>query len=141
MNIRPAKLSDYDELMKLYSLLAKKDRFSQKNNDSFNKVINNPDCFIFVAVEKNKLIGFAAISIRFVVRYPQPISQLEELFVLEDYRKRGIGKRFIEKLEYVSKKRNCCNIYIESRIDLTPAHKFYSNLGYEKNGYYFKKIL
>lgn len=141
MKIRLAKLSDYEELMTLYDLFIKTDRYSKHTNDSFKNVLENSTSFIYVAEDKNKLVGLATFSIRSVVRFPQPIAQLDELFVLEQYRKHGIGKSFIDVLETKAKELNCCNIYIESRSDLKPAHQFYENLGYKKSGYYFKKVL
>ncbi len=141
MNIRLAKLSDYDKLMDLYNLFVKTDKYLNPNNDSFKSVFENSNSFIYVAEENKKLIGLATMSLRYVVRYAKPILQLEELFVLEEHRKKGIGKKFVEILLEKAKELKCRSIYIESRIELTPAHQFYENLGYKKNGYYFKKDL
>lgn len=141
MIIREAKSSDYDELMKLYNLFVEENRFSQHDNDSFNVVMERPDYFVYIAEDNNKLIGLMTFSVRSVVRYSRPIAQLEELFVLEDFRKLGIGRKFIDILETKSKELNCCNIYIESRNDKKVAHEVYQRLGYKKDGFYFKKVL
>lgn len=140
MKIRLAKRADYEKLMKLYNLFIKTDKYTKHNNDSFEKVLKDSNSFIYVAEEKSKLVGFATFSIRNIIRNPKPIAQLEELFVVEHYRKMGIGKKFIELLERKSKELSCNAIYIESRSDLEIAHKFYENLGYKKSGFYFKKV-
>lgn len=145
MKIRRAKLSDYEELMKLYDIFYElsgdKVRYSKHNSDSFKEILKDDNSYIYIAEDNKKLVGFASFSFRYVVRYPKKIAQLEELFVLDKYRKQGIGKSFIKELESKALDVNCTNIYIESGFKHEVAHKFYQDLGYKKDGYYFKKIL
>lgn len=141
MTIRNAKQSDYEELMLLYNLFVGEDRYSEYDNDSFEKVLNSPQNFLFVAEEDKKLIGFATFSIRHVVRYPKPIAELDELFVSEEYRKHGVGKQLMEIVEQQAKKHNCYRVYIESHYQHEAGHKFYENLGYKNYGYHFIKNL
>jgi PhnO protein len=139
MKIRAAKKSDYKELMRLYDGFIEKPRYSKPGNDSFAKVMADPNTEILVAEEKGELIGFISFRARYVVRYKKPIGEVEELFVSENYRKQGIGGKLIKKIEQVAKKFKCQRIYIESRFSRKTAHKFYVNLGYKKFGYYFLK--
>jgi GNAT superfamily N-acetyltransferase len=141
MTIRKAHQSDYEELMELYNLFVGSDRYSKHDNDSFQKVIHNPNNVVFVAEDAGKLIGFASFSIRDVVRYPKPIAELDELFVLESYRKQKIGKSLMEVVEKTAKERNCYRIFIESHYDHRAAHMLYESLGYTNYGYHFIKNL
>lgn len=141
MNIRLAKLSDYEQIMKLYILFVGDDRYSKENSDSFEKVLKNRKSYIYVAVDKNRIIGFATLSTRFVVRYPKPIAELDELFVLEDYRKHGIGKKLIDAIEKKTKDLDCKGIFIQSGKDHKIGHQFYKKLGYIQRGFYFTKDL
>lgn len=141
MKIRPAKSSDYNDLMKLYNLFVESDRYSKHNNDSFEKVLSNPRNFIYVAEEDNHLVDFATCSIRDVVRYPKPIAELDELMVHPDFRKHGLGKKFMDVIEKKAKEYNCYRIFIESHYDHKGAHKFYEALGYTNYGYHFIKNL
>lgn len=141
MNIRPATIADYEQLMELYNLFVEEDRYSKHNNDSFKKVLKSSQCFIYVAAVDNKLVGLAAFSIRYVVRYPKPIAELDELFVHEDYRKHGIGKKFMEVIEKQAKALNCYRMYIESQYQHKSGHAFYERLGYTNKGYHFLKNL
>jgi GNAT superfamily N-acetyltransferase len=141
MEIRPAKQLDHNELIKLYTLFVGDDRYSKGNGDSFIKVLRDHNSYIYVATHSEQLIGFATLSIRNVVRYSKPIAELDELFVLEKYRKHGIGKKLIETIEKKTKDLNCKGIFIQSGKDLKTAHLFYEKLGYTKRGYYFTKDL
>ncbi len=141
MMIRDAKESDYGELMLLYNQFVGSDRYSKRDNDSFKKVLKNSHNFVFVAEDGGKLVGFAAFSVRDVVRYPKPIAELDELLVLADYRKRGIGKLLMEQVENKAKEQDCYRMFIESHYDHKVAHKFYEALGYTNYGYHFIKNL
>lgn len=141
MKIRLAEQEDYQELMNLYNLFVGEDRYSQHDNDSFNRVLESDNEFIFVAEEQNKLIGFATSSIRNVVRYPKPIAELDELFVHPEYRKHGMGRKLMEIIEEKAKEQNCYLMYIESHYDHKAAHHFYESLGYKNYGYHFVKTL
>lgn len=141
MKIKDAKKEDHAQLMQLYNQFVGNDRYSKLDNDSFIKVLKNPNSFIFVVEEKGKLVGFAAFSIRDVVRYPRPIAELDELFVDPEYREKGIGKKLMEKIEKKAKESNCYRIFIESHYDHKTAHKLYEALDYTNYGYHFIKDL
>lgn len=141
MVIRLVNEADYNALMELYNLFVGSDRYSKHDNDSFATVINNPNNFIFVAEDGNKIVGFATFSVRDVIRYPKKIAELDELFVLEDYRQKGVGKKLMEQIESKAKELNCYRIFIESHYDHKTAHNFYEKLGYTNYGYHFIKNL
>lgn len=141
MVIRKATSEDYKDLMSLYDDFLETKRFSDEDNDSFQKVIKNKTNYIFVAEENNKIIGLITASTRLAVRYPNPIMQVDELYVDPAYRKHGIGKHLIAEVEKVAHKNNCQKIYIESAYKHTLGHRFYEKNNYEKSGYYFRKNL
>jgi GNAT superfamily N-acetyltransferase len=141
MQIRLAKESDYVPLMKLYNEFVGEDRYSKFDNDSFEKVIKNPQNFIFVSEEKGELVGFASFSLRNVVRYPKKIAELDELFVIQHYRKKGIGEQLMQAVEKKAKEQDCYRMFIESHYDHKAAHAFYEALGYKNYGYHFIKNL
>lgn len=140
MQIRLAKESDYKELMNLYGLfLDNRDRFTNLDNDSFSRVLDNPNNAIYVAEDSGKLIGFATLSVRNVIRYPKPIGELDELFVSEEYRKQGVAKQLMEKIETAARENNCCRMFIDSRFESEASHNLYVTIGYTKFGYNFIK--
>lgn len=94
MKIRQAEKTDYKKLMQLFNLFMEKSKFYKHHNDSFHKVLTDPKCLIFVAEEKSELVGFITFRSRYVVRYLKPIGQVEELFVLKNFRKQGVGKNY-----------------------------------------------
>ncbi len=141
VTIRKAEEKDYKDLMKLYNEFVGEDRYSNNDNDSFKQILNSPTANMFVAEAEGRLIGFSTCSTRFLVRYPKQIMQLDELFVVKEFRKHGVGKRLVETIEEKARDLDCFKIYIESGIKHADAHKFYEALGYENGGYYYKKTI
>lgn len=141
MRIRLAKGSDYDAVMNLYNLFVGEDRYSDHGSDSYEKVLKSDSNFLYLAIDDEKMVGFVSFSTRNVVRYSRPIAELDELFVLERYRKQGVGRVLMEKAEKEAKSFGCYRIFIESHYDHKPAHKLYESLGYINYGYHFIKNL
>lgn len=139
MKIRRTKESDYEQLMQLYNGFVGADRYSDHKHDGFKKVLKNPNNFIFVAEDSGKLIGFATFSVRDVVRYFKPIAELDEIFVLPEYRQKGVGKKLMEEIEKSAKEADCYRIFIESHYEAKAGHKFYEALGFTNYGYHFIK--
>ncbi|HZE87385.1 MAG TPA: GNAT family N-acetyltransferase [Methylomirabilota bacterium] len=141
MHIRLANDTDYEAVMNLYNDFVGNDRYSTHDHDSFKKVINNSQNFVFVAEDKGKLVGFATFSIRDVIRYPRPIAELDELFVSSEYRQKGLGKKLMQYVEEKARDLGCYRMFIESHYDHKAAHAFYEGLGYTNYGYHFIKNL
>lgn len=135
------KKSDYIELMQLFNDFVKSDRYSNLDNDSFYKVLENNNSHIIVAEVDGKLVGFATVSIREVVRYPKPIAELDELFVSPDYREQETGRILMKRIEELAKRYTCYRMFIQSHYDYKAAHKFYEALGYTNYGYHFIRNL
>lgn len=102
------------------------------------KLINNKNSFVNLATLKNKIIGFISYSIRSVVRYPQPIIEVEELYIIPEYRQKGIGTKLMRHVINICKKKSCQYIFLASDKKRRPAHKFYRILGFEEYGYHFR---
>ena len=141
MKIRLATESDYLQLMLLYNGLVGSDRYSGHDNDSFKRVLDNPRNFVYVADDENRLVGFASFSVRDVIRYPKPISELDELFIDPWQRKKGIGRQLMQVVEEKAKELNCYRVFIESQYQHKDGHAFYEALGYTNYGYHFIKNL
>jgi len=141
MKIRSAQIADYKSLMTLYNKFVGSDRYSKLDNDSFKKILISKNNYIFVVEDKEKIIGFATFSIRLVVRYPKPIAELDELFVEEKYRRKGVGKMLMDKIMEKAKEAGCYRLFIESHYDHKQAHQLYESIGFTNYGYHFIKNL
>jgi len=139
IKIRKAKKRDYKTLIKLYVDFVGDKRYADFNNDSFLKVIKNKNSFLDLVILKNKIIGFISYSIRNVIRYPRPIIEVEELYVLPEYRLKGIGNKLMKHVINICKNKNCHYLFLASDKKRKTAHKFYKALGFDEYAYHFRK--
>jgi GNAT superfamily N-acetyltransferase len=138
--IRKATENDYEIVMQLYGLFVEnKQRYVNLDNDSYNTVINDPNSSIELGIIDDKIISFIMYSIRNVVRYLKPIVEVEEFFVLEEFRRLKIGKKLMDKVFDFAKNKNCQYIFLASGKERIPAHKFYKNDGFDEYAFHYRK--
>ncbi|MDP2860241.1 MAG: GNAT family N-acetyltransferase [bacterium] len=140
MKIRKATKGDYEKVIELYAdFVNQPDRYKNLDNDSFLKTLEIPNSHIYLAETENKIVGFIAFSERTVIRYPKPIVEVEEFYVVPDLRRQGIGKRLMEKAIALAQKNNCQYIFLASSKDRVPAHKFYKALGFDEYAFHYRR--
>jgi len=86
---------------------------------------------IIIARVNGKVAGFAALRIVPCVLYPTPHAELTELYVKEDYRQLGIGKRLVQYLEELALKKGADDLLVLTGADNLPALSLYHALGFE----------
>lgn len=148
-----SKAKDFFEL---YKSLVHSD-FGEWSTESKNKWINDDyslsfwkskikeDIPVFIAEEKNKMVGYVAVeAINFGVVY------IGWIGVLKEYRKSGVGNDLLKEVEKWSKNNNYHKLELETQIkELLPFFTKYGFLleGVRKNSwqkldnYMFGKIL
>ena len=65
----------------------------------------------------------------------------EDLFVEEEYRKKGIGKNIIDDMVNLAKENNCYKIVGTSRYGRDRVHEIYEKIGFTDFGKEFKMYL
>ncbi|WP_409199972.1 GNAT family N-acetyltransferase [Methanobrevibacter sp. DSM 116169] len=99
---------------------------------------NKNNFFIAIDKEKNKIIGSIAIR-----GYDKDFKEFEgmfsynltssiwRLFVDNDYRRLGIGRKLVEKVEIFSKENDYIGIYLHTHKTLKGALDFWTSLKYD----------
>lgn len=70
--------------------------------------------------------------------HKEPYGLLEDLFVKEAYRKRGIGSALVIEAVGECKRLGCYKVIGTSRMARKEVHRFYERLGLKKYGYEFR---
>ncbi|HWJ91339.1 MAG TPA: GNAT family N-acetyltransferase [Flavisolibacter sp.] len=87
--------------------------------------------FILVAVKDEKVIGFISGIFIPLFHTHELMFRITALCVDENERGRGVGKRLIEKIEEICKKKECNYLEVTSgRHRKENAHIFYESVGY-----------
>ena len=61
--------------------------------------------------------------------------------VLPEYRRRGIGKMLMDRVEKMAVETGAPYIGLASGLGRTEAHAFYRSLGYRETSFWFRKNL
>ncbi|GIN72619.1 N-acetyltransferase [Bacillus sp. J14TS2] len=138
MNIeyRKATSQDKNELFPLAEKLATS--FTPNKRDFsrvFSELLQNPNVDILIAETDLKLIGYVLAFHHPAFFANGTVSWVEELFVLEEYRGKDIGKCMMEKIEELASVRGSKLVALATRR----AHNFYNAIGYDESATYFKK--
>lgn len=100
-NIRIANLNDIDELEKLWSGYQKFYNVSEinsaKNKEFIRNIINKPsDGVIHIYILDSKIVGFTTIYFSYASTICERIGVLNDLFVKEDFRRKGIARELLK---------------------------------------------
>lgn len=134
IRIRPAKKSDSKNILKLIIELAVFENLPLPDpkakrrliKDAFSK---NPPFKILVSESNKKLTGYSFYLFTYSSFRARKTLYLEDIFISEKFRNKGIGKMFFKALLKIAKKNKCGRmewVVLDWNIN---AIKFYDKLG------------
>ena len=136
--IRKATKEDYEAVIGLYDLFIQNLNYKKPGNDSYDAIIKESNAMLEVALVDGKIVGFISYSLRYVVRYPKPIIEVEEFFVLEEYQRMKIGKQLMNNALEFAKNNDCKHIFLASGKKRVEAHEFYKDYGFEEYSFHYR---
>jgi len=142
MEIREAVQEDFEIIFPLF-LQLQPDKLLNKEKIKlfYNELISSDRHFAWVAIVDGRIVGYMDVVFRTYHFAFEFVARIETTIVDENYRRKGIASRLIEKCEEKAKKSGCKVIELDSAILREGAHKFYVSCGYLKRGYLFWKHL
>jgi ribosomal protein S18 acetylase RimI-like enzyme len=105
--------------------------------------MSDPHCVETVILAKvaDEAVGFALVRVVPSVLYATPHAELTELYVMEEYRQRGIASDLIAFAEKVAVRKGARSILVQTGDDNVPALALYKKIGYEEYDLTLKKKL
>lgn len=151
VNIRKAKKSDFDKILKLAKELYEvelpfdknlnKDYYNSKKAESnLKKSISSKNNTFLVAEQDNDLIGY--IDGNLIDKegvYINKVACLEHLCVSEKYRKQGIGKMLIDEFTRLMKEKDAKFIKLNAFQNNISAVSFYKKEEFKEYSIYYMK--
>ena len=122
MKIRPYRKSDAKDLASLVRALARYEKLTPPSPAATRRLARDVGCRIRVLMAEvdGKLVGYA---IYFFTLY------LEDIFVLPEQRRLGLGGAFFKALLAEARREGCGRLEWAVLDWNTPAHRFYRKLG------------
>jgi len=134
LKIRPALLSDTSTIFALIQELAKYEKLENmvtgSEKDLQNHLFGDRTYIEAIIAEwDEKAVGFALFFPNYSTFLTKPGIYLEDLFVLPEYRRQGIGKALLQYLKELAIKRNAGRLEWAVLDWNEPAIKFYESMG------------
>ena len=139
-------IGDLAQVFDLYRIFYQKES-DIKGAEQFLKArMKNNESVIYIALdnEKNKIVGFVQLYPLFSSTRMQKLWLLNDLYVIETYRSKGISKMLIDAGKNLCKDTNACGLMLETAKDniignqLYPATDFV--LDTEHNFYFWNNL-
>ena len=112
-------------------------QYEQVNFDMFWSCIFQDDYFAFAAKNEDKFMGIIVAKIN--ETYYQKIIELDVLFVLPDFRKIGVARALVNKIESISKEKKLDLIISGVEKSNLLAQKLFKNYDEISRTRFFKK--
>ena len=127
--IRMAQMSDYSTCLPLFRTLYHGD-IGPDFKQTFENFVNSEDGVIMLAEQSSKVIGILVGSYHLDIDWEGRIAKIDALIVEEAYRKKGIGKKLVQRLITMARRKKCKAI--KSRINRknVVAQRFHNSLGF-----------
>jgi GNAT superfamily N-acetyltransferase len=136
--VRPVRSEDASPLFLLTSQFPTPPPCSE---DVFSRLLEaklqDPGACVLVAEHEGKLIGYVSGSARTAFYAGGLTAWVDEILVLPELRREGIGSQLMEAFEAWAGVLNCRSVALATR----GAAPFYEHLGYATTAGYFKKYL
>lgn len=137
--IRPATKADAPLLAALFALLDHKIEPAQiaANLQAMKKAGDQ----LLVTARGRNLLAACAVQATIHPHRDAPVGRITILVVAEAERGTGLGRALVAEAEHQLAARGCKLVEVTSNDRLTPAHRFYQHLGYERTSLRFAKTL
>jgi ribosomal protein S18 acetylase RimI-like enzyme len=84
----------------------------------------------WVAQDADRLVGYLLAAYVFSFEYGGRMAEVDEFFVEEASRGRGIGRRMLETARHALAREGCAALQLQVADDNRQAQKFYSSFGF-----------
>jgi aminoglycoside 6'-N-acetyltransferase I len=139
IRIRPAELSDYDQLVRMREALWPKTPGDAQARELTQilegKAVVTMPLIILVAEASNRILaGFLEVDLRSHAdgcNPSRPVGYVEGWYVGENYRHKGIGKNLLAAAEDWVRSQGCVEIASDTWVDNEVSQRVHEALGYE----------
>jgi ribosomal protein S18 acetylase RimI-like enzyme len=143
ISIKKATLLDLKNIQKLnHDIMSKNASYdpciiidfdlSEIGKEFFTKAMTNPQGLFYIAFDNKKMVGYINGGPKKYVYRKKKFFEIENLGVIPEYRKRGVGTLLYNSLVQELKKHGYERIYLNCYSKNDEALCFYKKLGFEE---------
>jgi GNAT superfamily N-acetyltransferase len=143
--IRQVNEETFDDFLSLIDKLAEYEKLASPNEEARRRLRNDclsnkPKYKAFIGKIGNKSVSYVIFFFTYSSFLAMPTLFLEDLFVLDEYRRQGVGKKMFDFLKETAKLEGC------GRIEFTVlkwnklAQEFYEKNGAQRLEWYLYRV-
>lgn len=116
---------------------------SLESKKYFRQKITKKSNFAFVAIDGNKVVGYIAGGLIKIEDYMKhcKLAEVENMFILEDYRRKGVGKRLMDEMFKWCKSNGIERIRVIASFQNILGINFYKREGFNEYNLVLEKGL
>lgn len=100
--------------------------------DTWRRMLTRPDVHVLLAVDEDAILGYASMTRRLNLWMGADLLALDDLYVRESARNRGVGRRLMVEVAQVAAPEGMTVVW-GARLDNHDGHRFYERLGARLN--------
>lgn len=135
INFLPAKKeneSDFIALMKDFYNIDNYPINENKTRENYRYILNQPNrAKIFMIKSGDDFVGYIIINYLFSFEFGGTISFLDELYIDDKMRGKGIGKQAVAFVQHLAEKEGLKRMFLEVEPHNKPAQSLYEKLGWK----------
>jgi GNAT superfamily N-acetyltransferase len=134
MEIRLLGEGDLESLLELYVKLDENNRnySMEKSKEIWKEISSNGNIKYIGAIDGNRVIASCyLVVIPNLTVGGKSIGFIENVITDEKYRKKGIGRKIVEKAISLSRENDCYKVILQSGNKREEAHSFYKKIGFD----------
>jgi len=130
IQIRPATIDDFEYVYEFVNLLEDEKFDRQKQWEIYLENAGNPNNIYLIAWAHSLAVGYLSCHIQNLMHHAGLVGEIQEMYVNENGRNHGIGRRLIETLVEMAKARGVLRLEVTSSFKREGAHRFYEREGF-----------
>lgn len=111
------------------------DNSIEELTEEFRDYIKSENGVVFLAVLDGEAVGFAQCGVRHDYvegTDTSPVGYLEGIFVVEEYRRRGLAKDMLLACEKWAKKQGCTEFASDCELENEDSQRFHLKMGFKE---------
>lgn len=141
VTIRRARAKDFESVYQFVCDLQSKIFDKEILKRLYLENLRKKDNFYLVAAQDELLIGYLSCHIQVLLHHAGKVAEIQEIFVLPEYRSRGVGKLLVDEIKHRTNKAGAIQLEVTTRVIREKAIAFYRRESFEdshkKLVYYF----
>lgn len=114
--------------------------YEEEGTRYFENMINNE--IVYIAIDDDKIIGYLAGSVNIENSYvTKSLAEVDNMFILEEYRKYGVGSKLMNHFKEYCIKNNIEELKVTAFAKNTDAIEFYKKNGFGEFEITLKQLL